>query len=87
MKKERKNQQINQKPRIPEEILKATALLYLEDALRNERYEDCAELIQRAKEFGAKRFEVRKVIKGSVHGVKVGRRNSSRSEIGGRLGL
>ncbi len=33
--------------------VKLTALLYLRDALRAERYEDCAEIIAIALEFGA----------------------------------
>ncbi len=33
--------------------VKLTALLYLKEALLKERYEDCAEIVSVAKEFGA----------------------------------
>ena len=38
--------------------VKLTALLYLKEALRYERYEECSEIIRVAKEFGAEEFEV-----------------------------
>ena len=38
--------------------VKLTALLYLKDALLGERYEECAEFIAVAREFGAQPFEV-----------------------------
>ncbi len=38
--------------------VKLTALLELKKALRQERYEECAEIIAVAKEFGAGDFEV-----------------------------
>ena len=38
--------------------LKQTALLYLREALLEERYEVCAELIQAAQGFGADPFEI-----------------------------
>lgn len=43
-------------------ILKATALLYLEEALNGENYEDAPDLIRQAYNYGAKREEVRDVI-------------------------
>ena len=39
--------------------VKLTALIYLREALAAERYEDCAEIIAIAKEFGALNEEVR----------------------------
>ena len=39
--------------------LRLTALLYLKDALRNERYELCGEIIATAREFGASENEIR----------------------------
>ncbi len=42
--------------------LKATALLYLKEALGQERYEECAELIESAKELGAAQSDIDKVI-------------------------
>jgi len=38
--------------------IKLTALLYLKEALLEERYEECAEFIAFAREFGAREFEV-----------------------------
>ena len=38
--------------------LKLTALLYLKEELAKERYENCAEIIALAKEFGAAIFEI-----------------------------
>ncbi len=42
--------------------VKLTALLYLKEALLEERFEDCKELISIAKEFGAKSFEIENLI-------------------------
>lgn len=44
------------------EALKVTALDYLKDALVNEEYEQCSELIRLAKEFKASADEVRAVL-------------------------
>ncbi|MBI3316295.1 MAG: hypothetical protein HYZ87_04905 [Candidatus Omnitrophica bacterium] len=53
---ERKRRMIRKHP------VKLTALLYLKEALRKERYEACAEIIAVAKEFGAADFEVRDLL-------------------------
>jgi hypothetical protein len=50
------------KPPAPNEVLKATALVYLKDALIKEEFEQCPELIQKAQYFGADKTEVQKVI-------------------------
>ena len=42
--------------------VKLTALLYLKEALRRERYEDCPEIIAVAKEFGAADFEIQDLL-------------------------
>ena len=42
--------------------VKLTALLYLKDALRQERYESCADIIAVAKEFGATASEVQRLL-------------------------
>ncbi len=42
--------------------VKLTALLYLREALLAERYEECAEYIRVAREFGALPQEVRRVL-------------------------
>ncbi|MCM8775635.1 MAG: hypothetical protein NC930_04705 [Candidatus Omnitrophica bacterium] len=45
--------------RISKNAVKLTALLYLREALLKEKYEECADLIAIAKEFGAGEFEIR----------------------------
>lgn len=42
--------------------VKLTALIYLREALIAERYEDCAEFIAIAKEFGALENEIRSLL-------------------------
>ncbi len=42
--------------------VKLTALLYLRDALKAQRYELCSEFIAVAKEFGAKEQEVEELL-------------------------
>ncbi len=43
-------------------VLKVTSLLYFKDALLNQHYEDCAELILAAKSFGAQSGEISRII-------------------------
>ncbi len=45
-----------------DEILKATALIYLKDALLKQEYENCKELSALAKKFGGKQEEIKEVI-------------------------
>lgn len=45
-------------------VLKVTALQYLKEALCQERYEDCAELVRAAKLFGAQPDDIRVVLTG-----------------------
>ena len=42
--------------------VKLTALIYLKEALLGERYEDCAEFVVIAREFGALPVEIRNVL-------------------------
>ena len=56
------------KPITPDIILKVTSLIYLKDALINEKYEDCTELIAAAKGFGAKQSEIAGVLEEHVRG-------------------
>jgi len=42
--------------------VKLTALLYLREALLREQYEECAEFIATAKEFGANEFEIQNLL-------------------------
>lgn len=58
----------------PDTALKATALIYLRDALLGERYEDCPELIRAAKGFGADSMEIRTVIAKFLRGKDRGAR-------------
>lgn len=50
------------KRRVEKHPVKLTALLYLKEALLTERYEDCADFIAIAKEFGAQGSEVNLLI-------------------------
>lgn len=59
-----------------DELLKTTSLLYFEEALINEAYEDCPELISRAKVYGAGLGDIRKVIAQSVRKVQSGGRTT-----------
>lgn len=42
--------------------LKLTALLYLKEALLTEKYEECREFVQAAREFGAQEFEIQNLL-------------------------
>ncbi|HTL47087.1 MAG TPA: hypothetical protein VL688_03385 [Verrucomicrobiae bacterium] len=42
--------------------VKLTALLYLREALLQEKYEDCADCIEIASHFGARHFEIRNIL-------------------------
>ncbi|HTL47516.1 MAG TPA: hypothetical protein VL688_05580 [Verrucomicrobiae bacterium] len=42
--------------------VKLTALLYLKEALQGERYEECAEFIATAQEFGATQREIQNLL-------------------------
>ena len=44
------------------QLLQTTALAYLQDALANERYEECAQLIRDAKTYGVQAREIQKVL-------------------------
>lgn len=48
--------------RIKKDPVKLTALLYLREALFEERYEECAEFIAIAVEFGAKHPEIKSIL-------------------------
>ena len=58
------------KPLNHDHILKATALLYLKEALVKEEYEDCQELIQNAKDFGAETKEISGLLTEHIRGVQ-----------------
>lgn len=48
--------------RVKRDPVKLTALLYLREALLEERYEECAEFVRVAVEFGAQPFEVQHLL-------------------------
>lgn len=57
----------DQKPRVLRRVgkshpVKLTALLYLKQALFDEQYELCADLIDVAREFGAGEFEIQHLL-------------------------
>ena len=51
-----------------DEILKTTALIYFNDALLQQDYEQCPELISLAKQFGAQPGEIKQVIASYLKG-------------------
>ena len=69
---------------IVDNTLKATALLYLNEALENERYEDCAGLVESAAELGAQSGEISEIIAGCVAKLKAGRQNEANRLNAGR---
>ena len=75
----------NNKPTASDELLKTTSLLYFREALRNQQYEQCAELIRSAKRFGARQSEIRKVIGEHFRRGRVGRQYEADERIGSRL--
>lgn len=64
----------------PDATLKVTSLLYFKDALKRERYEDCADLIKSAKQFGASQKEIRQLITDHVNGVKANQDNETEED-------
>lgn len=61
----------------PDETLKVTTLLYLKDALIEEKYEEVPALIKAAKRYGAKQSEIKKEI------IKYVRRLQRGQKVGG----
>ena len=51
--------------RVKKHPVKLTALLYLREALEQERYEQCAEMIAVAQEFGATSAEIQYLLEDS----------------------
>lgn len=45
-----------------DQVLQVTALAYLQDALANERYEECADLVKAARKYGAQGRDIQKVL-------------------------
>lgn len=57
----------------PDELLQVTALAYLQDALANERYEECAQLIKSARQYGAQGRDIQKVLADGAKRARFGR--------------
>lgn len=68
------------------EVLKETALLYLSDALIKQSFEECAQLIELAKQFGALESEVSEAITDYLEGRKTGGLNGANAKTN-RLGI
>ena len=52
------------------DVLKVTSLFYLKEALREEAYEQCAEILAAAKENGVARDEIQKVLEEHIVALK-----------------
>jgi len=57
-----KNQSAKRPSRVLRHPVRLTALLYLSEALRAEKYEECAEIVSVAREFGAGESEIRSLL-------------------------
>lgn len=55
------------------QLLQVTALAYLEDALAQERYEECAHLITEARKYGAPGRDIQKLITEGARRARFGR--------------
>ncbi len=59
----------------PDKTLMVTSLLYFEDALIKERFEECRELSQLARRYGAKQSQINRVIARHIRRMKKTNRN------------
>ncbi len=66
---------------ISDEILKVTALLYFKEALVNQAYESCQELVDLAKGFGASKGEIKQVIAAVIRDKGSGQSGANRGKI------
>lgn len=55
-----------------DQVLKVTALSYLQEALLGQEYENCAQLVEISKEFGASQGEIRELIAAFLQGDQPG---------------
>ena len=62
-----------------EEVLKLTALLYLQEALKGQSYEECKELIEVAKQNGAEQGDISGLIAAHLRGDKPGGRGKEQT--------
>lgn len=65
-------------------VLQVTALTYLQDALVNERYEECADLVRAAKEYGATLAEIRAILAEAARGNAKNRQAKTPARVTGR---
>ena len=56
------SQRISKRSFVVKHPIKLTALLYLKEALVKQRYEECAELADVAREYGAAEFEIKDLL-------------------------
>ena len=61
----------------PDGILKVTALVYFKEALQQQEYETCAQLVSIAKKFGASQEEIQDTIAALLQGDKPGGQNEA----------
>ena len=67
-----------------DEVLAVTALIYLKEALTNERYEECAEFVRAAKRFGATQSDIKQTLVEGARAFKTGRKAPARRQATGR---
>ena len=67
-------------PEFSDDARKAITLLYFEEALYKERYEECGQLVQTAKRFGAEQEEISQIIAKHLKSAKRGFAKRQRNE-------
>jgi hypothetical protein len=72
------------KPEFSEDARKAVSLLYFEEALYKEEYEECGQLAQAAKALGAEQGEITKIIAKYLKGGKSPKREAKEVSLGVR---
>lgn len=58
-----------------DQVLQVTALAYLQDALANERYEECSDLVKAARKYGALGRDIQKVLADGARRARFARTN------------
>jgi len=64
-----KNQVLNNRNKTADNVLKATALVYLKEALLKEDYEHCALLAAQVRKYGASESEIKTILNEAVLGI------------------
>lgn len=65
-----------------DEVLRETAFIYLKEALAAQRYEECASLIESARELGATQGEISAILSGYNRGYPERSDNEAKSRKG-----